>query len=248
MAFFFPFSTLHELNLDWILDKVKTLTENNQEFNDKADYAVQTADEAKAIAEQAAQATIPDGSITTAKLADYAVTQVKLATNAVGNYQLQDSSVTNSKIYDEAVTTVKLADDAVTTAKIIDDAVTTAKIPDSAVTTAKINNKAVTIAKTGFIWSGSVTDITANSTDNLADLGIVELAGNHLIFLQTSLSNTDGGSLYMVRWLNATDYYLTVIYEGTNASAPRVSAGTGILTLNSSTSPRNVGYMSFRLN
>lgn len=105
--FKFPYTNLHELNLDWILQKLKTLIENNDEFNDKADYAVETADEAKEIAEQAAAATIPDGSITTPKLADYAVTQVKLAANAVGNYQLQDSSITNQKIYDEAVTPVK---------------------------------------------------------------------------------------------------------------------------------------------
>ena len=115
MAFFFPFSTLHELNLDWILDKVKTLTENNQEFNDKADYAVQTADEAKAIAEGAV---LPDGGVTTPKIADYAVTQVKLAVSAVGNYQLQDGAVNENKLASDAVTTGKIADGNVTEDKL----------------------------------------------------------------------------------------------------------------------------------
>lgn len=103
MAFKFPFSTLHELNLDWILSKVKELVENNEEFNDKADYAVQTADEAKQIAEDAAGSVLADGSVTTPKIADYAVTQVKLAVNSVGNYQLQNASVTNDKLANECV-------------------------------------------------------------------------------------------------------------------------------------------------
>lgn len=81
--FKFPFSTLHELNLDWILDKMKTLIHDNEEFNQKADYAVQTADEAKTIAEQAAQAQIADGAVTTIKLANNAVTTPKIANNAV---------------------------------------------------------------------------------------------------------------------------------------------------------------------
>ena len=126
--FKFPYTNLHELNLDWILEKVKTLVENNDEFNDKADYAVETADEAKEIAEQASQAVLPDGSVTTAKLADYAVTQNKLAVNAVGNFQLQDGSVTNSKLADNAVNSAKIADEAVTTAKLDDGAVTYAKM------------------------------------------------------------------------------------------------------------------------
>lgn len=109
MAFNFPFSTLHELNLDWILEKVKYLIENNEEFNTKADYAVETADEAKEIAEQAAQATIPDGAVTTVKLADEAVTTAKL----------DDEAVTTAKLADESVTTAKIADNAVTAAKTV---------------------------------------------------------------------------------------------------------------------------------
>ena len=142
--FRFPWTNLHELNLDWILAQVKTLVENNQEFNDKADYAVETADEAKEIAEQAAQATIADGAVTTQKIADYAVTQQKLAVNSVGAYQIIDGNVGTSELADSAVTTVKIADDAVTTVKILDGNITTAKIADDAVTNAKIADKVLT--------------------------------------------------------------------------------------------------------
>lgn len=89
--FFFPFSTLHELNLDWILDRVKTLWSQTEENNQKADYAVQTADEAKEIAEQAAQGQIGDGSVTTSKLANLAVTDAKLAANSVTEPKLSSA-------------------------------------------------------------------------------------------------------------------------------------------------------------
>lgn len=81
--FVFPWTNLHELNLDWILSKVKTLWEQAEDNNEKADYAVETADEAKTIAEQAAQAQIADGAVTTSKIADNAVTNPKITNNAV---------------------------------------------------------------------------------------------------------------------------------------------------------------------
>ena len=116
--FKFPYTNLHELNLDWILDKVKTLVANNDEFNEKADYAVETADEAKTIAEQAAQATIADGSVTTIKLADGAVTGNKIAQATIQTGNLSAGCVTTPKILDDAITTPKIADNAVTNDKI----------------------------------------------------------------------------------------------------------------------------------
>ena len=116
--FVFPWANLHELNLDWILQQVKRLVDSNDEFNDKADYAVETADEAKTIAEQAAQATIADGAVTTQKLADGAVTGNKIAQATIQTGNLSAGCVTTPKILDNAVTTTKIADNAVTNDKI----------------------------------------------------------------------------------------------------------------------------------
>lgn len=106
--FKFPYTNLHELNLDWILEKVKTLVANNDEFNEKADYAVETADEAKTIAEQAAQATIADGAVTTPKLADGAVTNLKIANGAINGTKIANGGVETRNIQDDAITAPKL--------------------------------------------------------------------------------------------------------------------------------------------
>lgn len=101
--FKFPFSTLHELNLDWILAKVKKFSELippmesaveeieglkddvEQAVNDASSAvsesgdAKRIAEEAKDIAQQAAQGVIADGAVVTSKLADEAVTYQKLS-------------------------------------------------------------------------------------------------------------------------------------------------------------------------
>ena len=156
--FRFPYSNLHELNLDWILAQVKkfselippmeTAVEDVQQLSEDVQQAVEDAqqavedagdakeiaEEAKEIAEQAAQGTIADGAVTTQKIAD------------------------------DAVTTSKLDDGAVTTAKLDDGAVTTAKLDDSAVTTAKLNDGSVTYAKLDSDLSDMVDDIYRNRT------------------------------------------------------------------------------------
>lgn len=163
MAFRFPFSTLHELNLDWILDKVKTFAElippmetaveevqelqgdvtqaleNAQQALEDANEALETAEEAKEIAEQAAQGTIADGAVTTVKLDNGAVTTVKLDDGAVTTVKLDDDAVTTTKLDDGAVTTDKIDEGAVTTSRIFDGAVTAAKIFDGSVTEAKLS-------------------------------------------------------------------------------------------------------------
>ena len=132
MAFRFPFSSLHEINLDWILAQVKkfselippmeTAVEDVQALSsdvaqavedaaaavEDANEALETAEEAKEIAEQAAQGTIADGAVVTSKIADGAVTTAKI----------NDGAVTTAKIDDGAVTTVKIDDGAVTYAKL----------------------------------------------------------------------------------------------------------------------------------
>lgn len=100
--FIFPWSNLHELNLDWILMQVKKFSEliapmskavddieNLKEDVEQAvedaataksdsEDAVETAEEAKEIAQQAAQGAIADGAVITSKIADGAVTYAKL--------------------------------------------------------------------------------------------------------------------------------------------------------------------------
>lgn len=137
--FVFPWTNLHELNLDWILQQVKRLVDSNDEFNDKADYAVETADEAKTIAEQAAQATIADGAVTTQKLADGAVTGNKIAQATIQTGNLSAGCVTTPYILDGAVTNPKIADGAVTNEKLAGGAVTRSKV-DTALDNAYTNS------------------------------------------------------------------------------------------------------------
>lgn len=89
--FRFPFTNFHELNLDWILSVVKEAKEVFDNGREDIDYAVSTADEAKTIAQQAAEATIPDGAITTVKLANKAVTLDKMASGTVYRPNLLDN-------------------------------------------------------------------------------------------------------------------------------------------------------------
>lgn len=152
--FKFPYTNLHELNLDWILEQVKkfseliphmeTAVDDVQEALDDATEAVnkaeqaledagqaiETAEEAKEIAEQAASGTIADGAVTTPKLADGAVTTGKIADNAVTTAKLNAEAVTTAKINIGAVTSDKLASGAVTNGKIADSAVTLVKLGD----------------------------------------------------------------------------------------------------------------------
>lgn len=121
--FKFPFSTLHELNLDWILAQVKkfselippmeTAVEDVQELQtdveqavedantaiENANAALETAEEAKEIAEQAAQGTIADGAVTTPKIANNAVTNAKMADDAINTANIIDGSITEAKLY-----------------------------------------------------------------------------------------------------------------------------------------------------
>jgi len=106
--FRFPFTNFHELNLDWILKVVKEATTIFETGRADLDYAVETANEAKEIATQAAEAQVADNSISTVKL--------------------QDASVTTLKIHDGAVTAAKLAAGAVTAQKIANDSVAWEKL------------------------------------------------------------------------------------------------------------------------
>lgn len=119
--FNFPWTNFHELNLDWILSIVKEAKEVFDNGQSAIDYAIDTAEEAKTIATQAAEATIPDNSISTAKLQDGSVTNAKMANNSVNTTNLVNGSVTNAKLADNSVTGAKIADGEITKAKLVNN-------------------------------------------------------------------------------------------------------------------------------
>ena len=175
--FKFPFSNYQELNLDWILAKVKEFAElipgmrevldKSEQALDDATQAITTANEAKEIAQQAVQgivgpnsvntAAIQAGAVTREKIASRAVDSGRLAENAVYSINIADGEIVSNKIRAGAVTTAKIADGSVNTTKIADGAVTAdkiapgaipqASIADGSVTTAKLADGAVTAAK-----------------------------------------------------------------------------------------------------
>lgn len=158
--FNFPWTNFHELNLDWILSVVKEAKEVFDNGRSDIDYAVSTADEAKEIATQAAEATIADNSISTSKLQNGAVTNAKLANNSVttanivdrtiiGNdiaentiesYNIKNGTIIGADIAENTITYDNLAAGSVVNSKIADNAVTTPKISDGSVTEAKLDS------------------------------------------------------------------------------------------------------------
>lgn len=70
MAFLFPWSNFHELNLDWILSVVKEAKEIFVRGEGDIQHAVETADQALETAEQAAAGVIADGAVTIPKVND----------------------------------------------------------------------------------------------------------------------------------------------------------------------------------
>lgn len=96
--FGFPWTNFHELNLDWILKVVKKAEDIYTTGDKNIDYAVKTAEEAKTIAEQAAQAQVADNSVSTPKIVDGAVTTQKLADGAVTTPKIADGAITAAKL------------------------------------------------------------------------------------------------------------------------------------------------------
>jgi len=92
-------------------------------------------------------ATIPDGSVTTAKLADGAVTTEKLAEQAVTDARLADCAVTEPKLADAAVTAGKIGDGQVWNQHIADGAVDGAKIAACSISDDHIQDNTLSGAK-----------------------------------------------------------------------------------------------------
>lgn len=185
MAFKFPFSTLHELNLDWILEQVKkfselippmetavedvnALTDDVQQAMEDAQTAVEQANEAAEtaanaleVAEQAASGTIADGAVTTPKLAAGAVTTAKIDDGAVTGAKIAAGTIQAANLDAGCVTTTQILDGTISPNDLGSECVTNSKIGAAAVTTNKINDGAVTTSK---LDAGAVT--TAKIADN----------------------------------------------------------------------------------
>lgn len=182
--FKFPYTNLHELNLDWILEKVKHFAElippmetavedfqslqgdveqavedANQALED-AGQALETAEEAKEIAEQAAQGTIADGAVTTAKLDDGAVTTAKIDDGAVTGAKIASGTIQAGNLSSGCVTTTQILDGTISPDDLGTECVTNSKLGAGAVTTTKIDDGAVTTAKldTGSVTNGKIAD------------------------------------------------------------------------------------------
>lgn len=155
--FNFPWTNFHELNLDWILSVVKEAKAVFDNGRSDIDYAVSTADEAKTIATQAAEASIADNSISTVKIQNGAVTNAKLATNSVTTANIVDRTIIGNDIAENTIESYNIKNGTIIGADIASNtiasdnlaagAVTNAKISDNGVTTPKIANLAVTLAK-----------------------------------------------------------------------------------------------------
>lgn len=210
--FNFPWTNFHELNLDWILSVVKEAKEVFDDGRSDIDYAVSTADEAKNIATQAAQATIPDNSVSTAKIQDYAVNADKIS-----NY-----SVTEAKLQNAAVSTAKLADNAVTWAKLASN----------------VQNTIVDKADRKIITSGSINDITesglfycVNAVTDAPIAGggcLVQIAYNNLLAAALYIASANG-TLYSGFKLNGVWSWSKITLETETITGTTTSTGALIL-------------------
>lgn len=143
--FNFPWTNFHELNLDWILSVVKEAKEVFDNGRSDIDYAVETADEAKEIATQAAEATIPDNSISTSKLQNGAVTNSKLANNSVTTANIVDRTIIGNDIAENTIESYNIKNGTIISADIGSGEIKTANIADANVTYAKLASDAKNI-------------------------------------------------------------------------------------------------------
>ena len=71
---------------------------------------------------------------------------------------------------------------------------------------------------------GGTVNASPNSTDTLADLGLVVNNGVYLVMMQRTGTYNESASMYIIRYLNGAFGALTTIHEGTLATAPRLTA------------------------
>lgn len=182
--FKFPYTNLHEINLDWILEKVKKFAElippmetavddvqtalddateavnKAEQALEDAEEALSTAQEAKDIAEQAAQGTIADGAVTTDKLANGAVTSAKIATGAVTTTEILNGTILPEDLA-SGTAIANIANGTINGAKLASQTITSSYLSDGAVINRVINDGAVTNVK---IADNAVTKEKLSST------------------------------------------------------------------------------------
>ena len=176
--FNFPWTNFHELNLDWILSVVKEAKEVFDNGRSDIDYAVSTADEAKEIATQAAEASVPDNSVSTQKIQDYAVNADKLSNYSVTEAKLQNAAVTTAKIADGAVTSAKIADGTITGSDIADATITKPKLTTAFQTAVfTFSGAFVTGADCNNIELNSFVNVSASATNSPGFVGVIVCVG-----------------------------------------------------------------------
>lgn len=235
--FNFPWTNFHELNLDWILSVVKEAKEIFDNGRSDIDYAVDTADEAKEIATQAAEATIPDNSISTIKIQDGAVTHVKLANNAVTTDNIVDRTIIGNDIAENTIESYNIKNGTIIGADIADDAITYSKLAASSVVNSKIADNAVTEPK---IANGAVTeDKIANgaiTTNKLADslfARYTSVAGVSGVTINENRSYTIGKLVVVnVRFTTTAQTGAnSTVFQGLPAPATSLAAGSAVVAL-----------------
>ena len=245
--FNFPWSNFHELNLDWILSVVKEAKEVFDNGRADIDYAVDTADEAKEIATQAAEATIPDNSISTAKIQNGAVTNAKLANNSVttanivdrtiiGNdiaentiesYNIKNGTIIGADIAENTITYDNLAAGAVVNSKIADGAITNVKIADGTIGFEKLNGIDTTLIEplsTGGAYSPG-DEITLSK--NISNFRFLAINLYHYSFGSSTLIVMANDSRFCAFLAGmANDSTLQILSEIITPSGNKLTVGT----------------------
>ena len=270
--FVFPWSNLHELNLDWILAQVKkfselippmsTAVEDVQALQTDVEQAVEdanaavedaaaaleTAEEAKEIAEQAAQGTIADGAVTTVKLDDGAVTTAKIDDGAVTGAKIANATIQAANLASGCVTTTQILDGTISPDDLGVECVTNSKIGAAAVTTAKIDDGAVTTDKlsSGAVTNAKISDRAVSAVKQEVKTGTIAAVNGDTdhIFARQS-----GGTVNIYGYSNVT---LTANSSTTIASvtgvdlppneSPRTLAGVAAHAYDH---PADIAYITF---
>ena len=203
----FPYSDLHSLNLDWILNKMKeTAAQAAKAIADSANALAQVI-EAKTAAQDAQTAaqnaqtaannaqTAADNAATSA---ENAVTVAQAAKSAAQTAQsaaenaLSKFPVKRADIADLAIGNKQLGADAVSGDKIVDKAITTPKIKNGAVTNEKMSSADFYVG----IGSYSLSETTTSTAiaAGQASFSFSRSATNAVIFVAYAGSNYNDGN------------------------------------------------------